>query len=99
MPGEKDAAVPDVDDAVPLDDLILNLKKDIETDCRLLLQRARVINNAITGSEFRMKFWERRINEIRKAQITTYNVEELKQLRERCKVVCEELEEFSKKLS
>ncbi len=92
-------AVPDVEDAVPLDDLIQKLKRDIETDCRLLLQRTHVINSARGGNEFRIKFWEKRINEIRKTQVTTYSVAELKELREKCRIVLQELEEFSKKLS
>ncbi len=92
-------AVPDVEDAVPLDDLIKNLKKDIENDCRLLLQRAQVIDGAVHGGGFRYRFWEKRIGDIRKAQGSSYNVEELKALRERCNMLSQELEEFSKKLS
>lgn len=92
-------AVPDVKDAVPLDDLINGLKRDIEADCRLLIQRAQVIGGAVRGGGFRYRFWESRINDIRKAQISTYNVEELKELRERCAAISQELEEFSTRLS
>lgn len=91
--------VPDVQDAVPLDDLIQSLKNDIETECRLLLQRAQVIQGAVKGGAFRFRHWEGKVNEIRKAQITTYNIEELKGLRERCTVISAEMEEFSKNLS
>ena len=92
-------AVPDVEDAVPLDDLIQNLKKDIENDCRLLLQRAQVIDGAVRGRGFRYGFWEKRIDDIRKAQGTSYDVEELKALRNRCNLLSKELEEFSRRLS
>lgn len=93
-----DMAVPDVTDAIPLDELIQSLKRDIETDCRLLLQRAQVIQGAVKGGEFRYRFWESRISDIRKAQITTYNVDELKTLRGKCEDISQELEEFSKQL-
>jgi hypothetical protein len=92
-------AVPDVEDAVPVDDLIQNLKKDIETECRLLLQRAQVIQGAVQGGAFRFRHWEGKVTEIRKAQITTYNIKELKELRAQCTVISSEMEEFSKKLS
>ena len=87
------------EDAVPLEDLIHNLKKDIETDCRLILQRAEVIRCAVRGKEFRFRFWENRVNEIKMAEITSYDADELKELRNQCMTITQELEEFSKKLS
>ncbi len=92
-------AVPDVQDAVPVDDLIANLKRDIEIDCRMLLQRAQVIQGASSSGGFRFRHWEGKVTEIRKAQITTYNIEKLKELRHQCTVISMELEEFSKSLS
>jgi hypothetical protein len=92
-------AVPDVEDAVPVDDLIANLKRDIESDCRTLLQRAQVIQGAVNSGRFRFRHWEGKVNEIRKAQISTYNIEKLKQLQEQCAVISVEMEEFSKSLS
>ena len=92
-------AVPDVKDAVPVDDLINSLKRDIESDCRLLIQRAQVIEGAVRGGGFRYRFWESRINEIRKAQIATYSIDELKELRQKCAAISQELEEFSTRLS
>lgn len=92
-------AVPDVKDAVLLDDLINRLKRDIETDCRLLLQRAQAIEGAVRGGGFRYRFWESRINDIRKAQISTYNIDDLRELRTKCAAISQELEEFSTRLS
>lgn len=92
-------AVPDVEDAVPVDDLIQSLKRDIETDCRMLLQRAQAIQGASSKGGFRFRHWEGKVTEIRKAQITTYNIEKLKELRQQCTVISNELEEFSKRLS
>lgn len=92
-------AVPDVEDAVPVDDLIQSLKRDIETDCRLILQRAQVIQGAVSNGGFRFRHWEGKVSEIRKAQITTYNIEKLKELRSQCTAISAELEEFSKNLS
>ncbi|MFH1685173.1 MAG: hypothetical protein ABH983_02605 [Candidatus Micrarchaeota archaeon] len=92
-------AVPQVENAVPVDDLIQNLKRDIEIDCRMILQRAQVINSAVRGGGFSIGFWENKVTEVRKTQITTYNINDLKCLRYRCAVLSQELEEFSKKLS
>ena len=86
------------EDAVPLEDLIYNLRRDIEIDCEILNQRVEVIGKAIKTEEFRTKYWEDKINKIRNGLITM-NIDELKELREKCQTVSTELEEFSRKLS
>lgn len=92
-------AVKDADDSVPLDDLRQNLKKDIETECELILQRVRIINSAAVCRDFHVKFWENKVDEIRKAHLVSYDIEELKELRGQSITISQELEEFSKKLS
>lgn len=93
--------VPEVDmqDAVPIETTIGNLRKDIETKCTALLQRARTINAATHGSgPFRLRFWENRIGQVRNAQMTTFSIQELRHLKRQCQTISHEMEEFSKGL-
>ncbi|MFH1521278.1 MAG: hypothetical protein ABID61_06545 [Candidatus Micrarchaeota archaeon] len=85
-------AVPDAQDAVVLDSMIDNLRKKIDFDCLILLQQARRINTVKT--KFNMKIWESRINYVREAQRNTFNVSELKKLKEQCHTLSEQLSQF-----
>jgi len=84
------------DPEVSIEDFMYNLRREIEIDCEILYQRAKMIDQ-VNQSEFRLKYWEEKINELKGGLITT-NVDALKELRQRCEVVSAELEEFSKKL-
>ncbi|MBN1170472.1 hypothetical protein JXA56_05585 [Candidatus Micrarchaeota archaeon] len=85
------------EDAVPLEDFMCSLRKEIEIDCGILDQRIRTIDMAECKNEFRAKYWEGRIAELRE-KLATADVEGLKELRQKCEVVSTELEEFSRKL-
>lgn len=84
-------AVPDVQDAILLDSVIDTLRKKIDFDCLILLQQARRINSM--KSNFSIKTWESRINEVREARATS-SISELKKLKVQCQTLSEQLNNF-----
>ncbi len=74
------------------------LRAEIINDCEVLYKRAEVIRFADIGEGFHYWFWKNRIDQLREEGITCYNVTGLLDLRERCRIVSSELEEFSKRL-
>ena len=89
--GEK-FAVLDAQDAIPIETLIDTMRKKIDYDCLILLQQARRINT--TKGNFRIKTWESRINQIRETKQSTFDLAELKHLKEQCHFLSEQLSNF-----
>ncbi|MFH1785246.1 MAG: hypothetical protein ABH842_02365 [Candidatus Micrarchaeota archaeon] len=85
-------SVPDVQDAVPIEIIIDNLRKKIDFDCSILLQQARRINQ--TKRNFSLKVWESKIVTIREAQRSTFSIEELNKLKGQCQVLSDQLGQF-----
>ena len=93
MAGKTDRfAVPDVQDAEPIDTMIDTLRKKIDFDCLILMQQARRINT--TKSNFSFKLWESRISQIREAQRSTFSIDELNKLKEQCQLLSTQLGQF-----
>lgn len=92
-----DFAIPDVQDAVQIESAIEELRRDIKSDCSELLQRARRINEARPRrGAFRLRYWETCVSQIKEAQMGTFSLEKLKQLKNRCKKLLQQLEQFRK---
>jgi hypothetical protein len=85
-------AVPDVQNAVPIETTIDTLRKKIDFDCSILLQQARRIST--TKSNFSLKTWESRITTIREAQKSTFSLIELKDLNSQCQLLSSQLGQF-----
>jgi len=92
-----DFAVPDVEDAVQIESAIENLRGDIKSSCTQLLKRAREIN-AIKprNGAFRLRYWETQVSQIGEAQMATLSIEKLKQLKSKCKMLLQQIEQFRK---
>lgn len=91
--------IPEVQHVVPIETVICNLRRDIDSNCAALLQRARVINTATHGTgPFRLRFWEMRIAQIRQTERGTFSIQELRHLRRQCQVLSHDMEQFSKGL-
>ena len=92
-------AVPEVQNVVPLETKIANLRREVESTACRLMQRARLINAAAEGSsQFRLRFWEMKITQIRQAAMNNYNIQELRYLKRQTDTLSSEMEEFSKRL-
>lgn len=86
--------IPDAQDAVPLVKTIENMRVEIHASCRGLYQQARKISTANKKAAMRLKTWEDQINEIRESTMATSNLERLGELKDRCKVISQQLEVF-----
>ncbi len=86
MPGKYD--ITDFSDA-PIEVLIGNLRKGIESDCSRLLSMARQASASSRG--FNLKGWESKISRIREAESATYSIDELKALRKDCNAMSTKL--------
>lgn len=91
--------VPEVQHVVPIETIIDNLRKEIDSNCTTLVQRARMIYAATEGTgPFRLRFWEMRINQIRDAERRTYSIQELRHLKRQCHTLSQDMEQFSRGL-
>jgi hypothetical protein len=91
-------AIPDAQGAEPIEDLVARLRRDISSECAVLLKRTRRVNAASDKiGSFRLKLWESRINRIIEAQASTFSIDELEGLRRDCDALSEELGRFDRR--
>ena len=90
-------AVPDVEEAIDVSDSIDALKHHINNKCAMLLHRAIAIN-AAANNQFRLRFWENKIDQIRQNGKNTFSIEELAELKLQANALELDMEQFSKKL-
>jgi hypothetical protein len=86
-------AIPEVPDAVMLEDRIAALRKEINGDCSELLRQAQAISRRGMGN-FSMKLWESRVSLIMEHCAGTFSIDELKALRKECRGLLLELRRF-----
>jgi hypothetical protein len=90
-------AVPDVKNPVSIETTIENLRKEIKSNCGQILRRAREINSATPrNSAFRLRYWETQVSRIKEAQMATFSLERLGKLKNKCKILLQQIEQFSK---
>ncbi len=88
--------VPEVLEAVHLEDTITKLRSDISSRCSGLLREAREVNAAAKGGgAFRMRLWENRINSVI-ARNSTYSISELRRLSQECEQISRDISRFRK---
>lgn len=85
---------PEVQGAVMIDSEIGSLRKSITADCSTLLKEARSIDASAHGKAFQLKFWEVRISSIKEGQAGTFSIHKLKELKQQCNVMSQQLQRF-----
>ncbi len=90
-------AVPDVDGALDIEDSREFLKRHIENKCTTLLHRAIAINAAAT-QQFRIRFWENRIDQLKQGAVNAFSLSELEELKQQASSIEAEMEQFCKRL-
>ncbi|MBI5227542.1 hypothetical protein HY988_03050 [Candidatus Micrarchaeota archaeon] len=90
-------AVPDVEEAIDIEETIEGLKHHIENKCAGLLHRAIAIN-AVADKQFRIRFWENKIDQIRQNGANAFSVTELEELKLQANILELDMEQFSKRL-
>jgi len=84
-------SIPDVQHAVPIEDMVARMRKDIMSECAGLLKRTKT-----AGASMRARRWESRISRIIETQATTYCISDLKKLKSECRSLSQELESSEK---
>ncbi len=90
-------AVPDVEGAIDIEDSIQSLKNKIESKCTILLHRAIAIN-AVANNQFRIRFWENRIDQLKHNGMNSFSLTELEELKQQAEALELDMEQFSKRL-
>lgn len=95
MAGKSDLP-PEADGAVSIETEITVLRNEVALGCSKLLMQARQVNATMHGSGFNLRFWENRISGIREAELATFNISELTQLKHECETISQRLGTFGK---
>ncbi len=90
-------AVPDVDGAIDIEESIESLKLHIENKCTTLLHRAIAIN-AAAAYQFRLRFWENKIDQVKQGGVNAFSLTELEELKQQANSIEAEMEQFCKRL-
>jgi len=85
---------PEVQDAVPIESEIDNLRKSILSDCSVLLKQAKAIETSAHGKAFHIKLWEEQVTTIRRQQSATFSINTLKELKNQCQTMSQQLQRF-----
>jgi phage terminase small subunit len=85
-------AIPDVKETMPIENVIADLRKDITIECADILRKSRELNVKTQGTKkTRVRDVEIRVNQIVSASKTSFNINELKQLKRQCQTISHEL--------
>jgi len=86
--------IPGADDAIPLDSTIATLRKDISSTCAILLREAKKVSTINKRASMKLRSWEEEITVIKKDSFDTHNIEKLRDLRNRCEVISQQIRFF-----
>lgn len=85
--------IPDVENAEPIEDMVARLRKNISSECSVLLKRTRRAGAGKLES-IRARRFESKINSIIEAQAATFSIDELERLLRECGELSQELCRF-----
>lgn len=89
--------VPDVEHAIPIEDEITALRKDVEERCALILRRVKVFGEKSQGREtLKLRSIEKKAIRIRQARFESFGIEELHELVRESEGILLEVEKLSK---
>jgi len=89
--------VPDVEHAVPIEDEICALRKDVEERCALILRWVKVFGEKSSGREtLKLRSFEKKAIRIKQAQFESFGIDDLHALVKESEGILQEIEKLSK---
>jgi hypothetical protein len=89
--------IPEVKRPIRLVTTIERMRKEIDSDCTGLSQKARSLSLTNKNIALRLKRWEAQLDKIRVSTMSTSSLEELEELKRKCEDISLELSEHSKR--
>lgn len=82
--------------AVQLVSSIDEMRREIDTNCTGISQKARRLSMTNRNIALRLKGWETELSDIRKTSRTTHSLDQLSELKSRCEKILDDLSRTSK---